>query len=75
MEFNFSKTWFSVKCPKCSYSFDIQTFDIINESVVYCNNCKCQIEIINEDASGTRAKQQIENSIKDLNNTLKNLFK
>jgi hypothetical protein len=75
MEINISKTWVSAKCPKCTYGFEIQTFDIINESLVYCNNCKCKIEILDEEASGARAKKNIENAIKELNNTLKNLFK
>lgn len=74
-DFNISKTWISINCPKCNYSFEIQLRDAELESTVYCPNCKISIKLVDGGASAFRGIKSIENAFEDLNNSLKNLFK
>ena len=73
--FNLSKTWISIECPKCNYSFEVQIQDVILESIVFCHNCKCEIQLIDEDVSAKRAIQSTNNAMEELDKTLKNIFK
>jgi len=73
--FDISKTWISINCPKCNYSFEIQLQDAKLESKVYCHNCKCNIHLVDSNASTSRGIKSIEDTFEDLNNTLKKLFK
>lgn len=70
-----SKTWISIHCPKCNYSFDIQLQDAKLQSTVYCHNCKQSIRLVDSTASLSRGINSINDAFEDLNNTLKNLFK
>lgn len=73
-EFNISKTWFPVNCPKCNYTFEIQLQDAKLESVVYCHNCKCSIHLVDNNASVASGISSIEDAFEDINKTIKNLF-
>ncbi|HNQ67967.1 MAG TPA: hypothetical protein PKN32_06295 [Bacteroidales bacterium] len=73
-DFNISKTWISINCPKCDYSIDIQLRDAMIESTVYCHNCKISIKLLDGSASASRNIKSIENKLDELNRTLKNLF-
>jgi transcription elongation factor Elf1 len=70
-----SKTWISINCPKCNYSFEIQLQDAELESTLYCHNCKQSIQLVDSNASAARGIKSIEDAFDDLNNTLNNLFK
>ena len=74
-EFNISKTWFQINCPKCNYSFEIQFMDAKLQSIVYCHNCKCSIHLVDGNASAACGIRKIEDAFEDLNKTIKKLFK
>ena len=74
--FNFDEIWIDIKCPKCNYSFEIQMIDARLEKVVYCSNCKCSIHLKDSNnASVHTSTRDINNAFKELDKTLKNLFK
>jgi uncharacterized Zn finger protein len=72
---NFYTTWLEINCPKCSYQIDIQLIDVRDEITVFCHNCKTNIQLFNEDASVDTGIAKINQTMKDLDDTLNKLFR
>lgn len=73
--FNLDEIWIDIYCPKCNYQFEIQMIDARLESKVYCHNCKCTIQLKDNEASVHTSTKDINQALNDLDKTLKNLFK
>ena len=73
--FNLSKTWILIECPKCNYSFEVLIQDVVLGSCVFCHNCKCEIQLIDEAVSAKRGLKTVNNAMEELEKTLKNMFK
>lgn len=73
--FNLEYRWVDIDCPACGYNFDVMVLTFKLEEPCFCHNCKKQINLIDYGASFHRGMKQIDQAEKDLENTLKNLFK
>ena len=73
--FNLDNTWIDIYCPKCKYQFEIQIIDARLESKLYCHNCKCTIQLQDNEASVHTSTRDINQALNDLDKTLRNLFK
>ena len=72
---NIEEIWIDIYCPKCSYSFNVQMIDLKLQSIVYCDNCKSSIKLTDQDASVHNSIKDINNSLIELEQTFKNIFK
>jgi Zn finger protein HypA/HybF involved in hydrogenase expression len=73
--FNLDEEWIEINCPKCTYSFEIQMIDVRLETINYCPNCKCSIQLKDQNASVYTSTNDINNALNELDKTIKNLFK
>ena len=73
--FNLDEIWIGIECSKCNYTLEIQMIDVRLETVVYCPNCKCSIQLKDSDASVHTSTLDINNALNKLDKTFKNLFK
>lgn len=72
---NIDKIWINISCSKCKYKFSVQLIDIKLESIMYCDNCKCQIKLKDKNSSVHNAIEGISCVFTDFEQTLKNLLK
>lgn len=70
-----SKLWVDFECPNCNYADMIQIVDIRTEKIVFCHNCKTSIQLMDSEASTQQATTNIEDVLKDLENSLKKFGK
>jgi Zn finger protein HypA/HybF involved in hydrogenase expression len=70
-----NEIWINIECTKCNYSFEIQVIDARLENLVYCPNCKCSIRLKDADASVHTSTRDLNDAFKELDKTLKKLFK
>lgn len=70
-----NKTWIDLNCPKCGYIDNIQLIDAKTERTIYCHNCKTSINLLDNDASVHQGIQKINDSMKELQNIIKNFGK
>lgn len=68
--FNLDNLWIEIYCPKCKYQFEIQMIDARLETTVYCHNCKCSIQLKDEEASIHNATQILD----DINQKFNSFF-
>ena len=71
MELNLGDTWIDIKCPNCSYDFEVQLKEAKLQSHVICNNCKTNINLVDNDSSVHTGLNTIHQSLKDLTNIFK----
>lgn len=67
--------WIEIKCPECSYQFDIQLSDVKAGRTVFCHNCKSSIKLADNEASTHRSIEKLNKAMKDLDNIFKNFGK
>ena len=60
---DFNYIWVDIECPRCNYQDEIQLIDAKTEKIIFCNNCKCSIQLQDSDAS-------VHNGIENINNAL-----
>jgi transcription initiation factor IIE alpha subunit len=72
MFFDLEQMWIDINCPNCKYSFDVQMIDAKLQSTVICNNCKANIQLVDQTASIHTSIKSINQSLKDLENIFKN---
>lgn len=72
---NFNNLWVGIECPKCGYQDDVMLIDVKTEKTIFCHNCKVTIKLIDENASVHTGITKMGNSLKELENTLKNFSK
>jgi Zn ribbon nucleic-acid-binding protein len=73
--FDFNYTWVDFICPKCGYQDQIQLIDVKTEKLIFCNNCKISIHLIDNEASVHRSIENINQAINGLVSTFKKLGK
>lgn len=73
--FNLLYNWIDLDCPSCGYNFDVMVRDVKLEEPCFCHNCKTQINLIDDNASFHTGMNQVNQAVKDLEKTLKNMFK
>ena len=67
--------WIDFNCPKCGYTIHVQLVDAKSESIVFCHNCKANIQMKDDNASAHKGINDINKAFEELNKTLKNLGK
>lgn len=70
-----NQIWVECKCPNCDYGDVVQLVDVRTEKIIFCNNCKVDIQLVDSEASTHNSHDKIQNSLKNLENTLKNFGK
>lgn len=60
-----------MECPACNYPDIVLMREIRLESLVWCHNCKNQIQLRDASASVEAGKKQIDAAINKLNTILK----
>ena len=65
--------WIDFECPACTYQDMVLMREVRLESLVWCHNCKQQIQLHDAEASVDDAKKQMDDAMKKLNNLFKNL--
>lgn len=71
--FDLSKVWIDYQCPNCDYQDEIQLIDAKSEKVVFCHNCKIQIQFQDSDASVHTGIATINKAAEELANIFKKL--
>ncbi|MFD2871977.1 hypothetical protein ACFS5N_05825 [Mucilaginibacter ximonensis] len=71
--FNIDEIWIDLECPACSYPDVVLMLEIRLESLVWCHNCKQQIQLNDADASVDAGKKQIDTAMNELNKILKKI--
>lgn len=69
--FDLSLEWISIDCPKCKYEQEIQLIDVKNEIVIFCHNCKVEIQLLDDNASAHTAIDNINEAMNELNDLFK----
>jgi len=69
--FDLSKSWIEAPCPICKMELDLQLVDVATNRTIICHNCKTSITLEDENAGAT----QVNDTMKQLEQQLKNLFK
>ncbi len=64
-----------IPCPKCNYLNEVQLIDIKLEKLIFCNNCKCSIQLKDKEASVHTGVDKINDAIYKLENLIKNFGK
>lgn len=72
---DFNRIWVDFDCTKCGFGNSIQLIDVKTEKTVYCHNCKVVIQLIDGEASTHNSVENINNSIKELDQLFKKLGK
>lgn len=73
--FNLLYNWINLDCPSCGYNFEVMVRDIKLEEPCFCHNCKKKINLIDSDASFHTGLNHLDQSVKDLENTIKKIFR
>lgn len=73
MLFDLEKEWIDINCPHCQYGFEVQMIDIKMQCTIICNNCKSNIQLIDETASVLTSINRINQSFKDFENVFKKI--
>jgi transcription elongation factor Elf1 len=73
--FNLNYNWIDFECPNCSYQNDAQLVDVKTEKVLFCNNCKIDIQLRDSEASTHVTIDNVNEAFKQLERTLKNFGK
>ena len=73
--FDLNSHWIDFDCPNCSYQNDAQLVDVKTEKVVFCQNCKIDIQLRDSEASTHVGIDNINGALQKLENTLKNFGK
>ncbi len=63
--------WIDIECPHCHYETQIQLIDVKTEIIIFCNNCKSSIQIIDSEASTHTGIESINNALNDFENLFK----
>jgi Zn ribbon nucleic-acid-binding protein len=72
---DFNYIWVDMECPKCKYQDEIQLIDAKTEIAIFCNNCKCIIQLHDSEASVHTGVESINDALKDLEDLFKNFGK
>ncbi len=72
---DFNKIWVDFNCPNCNYADKVQLVDVKNETAIFCNNCKIQIQLTDDQASVNSGIDKMNKSLSDLEKTFKNFGK
>ena len=72
---DFNYIWIEIECPKCNYQDEVQLIDAKSEKSIFCNNCKCVIQLQDSEASIHTGIESINNAFKDLEDIFKNFGK
>lgn len=67
--------WIDLDCPKCGYINELQLIDAKSENLLFCHNCKIEIQLKDEEGSVHSGIENINNAFKDLQNLFKNFGK
>ena len=65
--------WLSVACPRCTYDVDFTMLQARLEETIYCPCCKSTIRLVDETASVEGGKRDIDNAMKELEQSLSKL--
>lgn len=71
MLFDLEQIWIDINCPNCNYSFEVQIIDAKLQCTVICNNCKSNIQLVDQTSSVQTSINSINQSFKDLENIFK----
>ena len=71
----FSYLWIDIECPNCAYQDEIQLVDVKSEKVIFCNNCKCSIQLKDSEASVHSGVEDINNALQKLDDIFKSFSK
>lgn len=72
---NLNEQWITLECPNCNYIDDIQIIDVKIEKIHYCNNCKVEIKLQDNEGSVHNGIESINKAFKDIENLLKKFGK
>ncbi len=72
---DFNSIWLDIECPNCSYLDKVQLIDIKSEKEIFCNNCKCKIQLNDSDGSVHNGVENMNNAMKKLEKDFKNFGK
>jgi len=72
---NLNFIWIDFECPNCNYEDQIQFVDAKSEKVIFCNNCKCRIQLTDSESSVHSSIDKINKTMNDLNKLFKNFGK
>jgi hypothetical protein len=63
-----------VTCPACGFPFEVQLLDARTQVWRWCPCCRVHIRLVEPDGSVSRGLADAEAAMRDLENTMRNLF-
>ncbi len=69
---NLNYLWVGIECPKCKYIDEIQLVDAKSEKLVFCHNCKINIQLLDNEGSVHSGIENINKAFKDIEDLFKN---
>jgi peptide subunit release factor 1 (eRF1) len=71
MPLDLEQIWIEIDCPNCQYGFEVQMIDAKLQNTIICNNCKSNIQLVDQTASVQTSLNSINHSFKELENIFK----
>lgn len=73
--FDLNYVWVDVNCPKCGYQDRVQLVNAKTENVMFCNNCKSSIQLMDSEASVHNSIESVNKAFKSFESLFKNFGK
>jgi peptide subunit release factor 1 (eRF1) len=73
--FDWGKEKIDSSCPECNYKNKVPFKDFAKEKTIICAGCGQEIKLKDHNNSTKKSIQSVNDSIKDLNNTIKKISK
>ncbi len=72
---NLDTAWIDFNCPNCSYICEVQLIDAKTEKLVYCHNCKTQLQLRDKDSSVHAGIDEVHEALREFEKSIKKLTK